>query len=589
MEEKNRANRKYKTMIKTKSNPKTIPDKNVKRHLSNKKRFSLVFDSSFNARVKRFESLININKDNMINNAYEDMHNTTFTLNPKIKKKLLKDYKHEKKKEKKYRKIKIIPNLNDSSQSSEQSSEEDGIIGLSFYIPSESYFILIFDSLLLFFSLFSVIIIPLNLAERKYYCKKENDIYASFEFITEILFIIDLIISFFRSYYDYEYKEITLTYQIIKHYLKHGFLLDLISASPFYSINKKLCNNRYNVGNKFSLTTKEIIGTIMIIFKVFKVLKVLSHKKNKYIELLYEKAADNLFFEEIINILIYSIKIFSFLHSLICFHIFLGEQSYPNWMIHINIQNEKLIIKYLSSFYFLIETMTTVGYGDIVSISLLEIIFQLILLSIGIVSYSFIITKFGNYIKTRDKEEVELDEKKIQLEQIRIQYPLMPFKLYIKIQHFLVKKTYKKANRKKEIINLVNNLPEQLRNEMLLIMYKDIMDNFIIFRDCKNTDFIIKIISCFKQTVCKKEAILIKEGDRVDSIIFVKDGRLILEATIDLIKPFESYKKYFSENFKYLEERQKHNDSLTSKTTTNNPEDINNVENLKRKLNYLIE
>ena len=95
----------------------------------------------------------------------------------------------------------------------------------------------------------------------------------------------------------------------------------------------------------------------------------------------------------------------------------------------------------------------------------------------------------------------------------------MPFKLYIKIQDFLVKKSYKKANKKSEIKNLVNNLPEQLRNEMLLIINKDIIDNFIIFKDCKNTDFIIKIISCFTQTICRKESILIKEGDPVENII----------------------------------------------------------------------
>ena len=588
MEEKIKDNSKSKTVINTKLYPKKISDRNEKRHSSNKRRFSLVLDTSVSTRVKRFESLINIKDDSIINTS-ESKHNTTFTINPRIKKILLKDYKHTKKKEKKYRRIRIIPNLIDSSQSSEESSEDDGDIGVNIFIPSESYFILIFDSLLLFFSLFSVLFIPLHLAERKYFCKEENILYKSFQLITEILFIIDLIISFFRSYYNYEYKKITLTYKIIKYYLKHGFFLDFISAFPSYTINKKLCNERNYYSNKYSLTTKEIIGTVILFLKVFKVLKVLSHKKNKFIELLYEKTSDNLFFEQILNTSIYSLKIFSFLHSLICCHIFIGEQRTPNWMIHINIQNENLLVKYLSSFYFLIETLTTVGYGDVICISSIEIFFQLILLSIGIVSYSFIITKFGNYINTRRKEEIELQEKKIQLEQIRIQYPSMPFKLYIKIQDFLVKKSYKKANKKNEIKNLVNNLPEQLRNEMLLIINKDIIDNFIIFKDCKNTDFIIKIISCFTQTICRKESILIKEGDPVENIIFVKDGRLILEATIDLIKPFDSYKKYFTENFKYLKDKPKNKPSLSSQNTTNNPEDNNNLDKLKKRLNYAIE
>jgi hypothetical protein len=119
-------------------------------------------------------------------------------------------------------------------------------------------------------------------------------------------------------------------------------------------------------------------------------------------------------------------------------------------MMHINIQDENLLTKYISSFYFVIETMTTVGYGDIISISFFEICFQIILLSIGIVSYSFIVTKFGNYIKKKSKEEIELEEKQIQLEKIRIKYPLMPFKLYIKIKEYFIKKEKIKTNKKNE-------------------------------------------------------------------------------------------------------------------------------------------
>ena len=578
----------YKTTINSVSPKKNVLDKNTVHHKNDKKRFSLILDSSSKTRAKRFESLININEDNIILNTNENKHNITFTLNPKIRKKLLKEYKHEKKKEKKYRKLKIIQNLIDSSQSSEESSEEDGNIGLNFYISSESFFILIFDALILLFSLFSVIYIPLNLAERKFLCKEEKTIWIIFQYFTEILFFIDIVISFFRSYYNYEYKKVTLTSQIFKYYLTKGFILDCIAAFPSYSLNRKLYKNRCNYINKFLLNTNEIAASIILVFKIFKVLKALSHKRNKIIELIYEKISDFLLFEQIVDIIIYIIKIFSVLHTLICIHIFIGEQNIPNWMVHINIQNETLLIKYISSLYFMIETMTTVGYGDIVCISPLERFFQLIILSIGIVSYSFIITKFGNYIMKKSKEEIELDEKKIQLEQIRIHYPLMPFKLYIKIQEFLVKKACKKENKKNEINKIIEDLPEQLRNELILIINKDIINNFTIFKDCKNTDFIIKTLSCFIQVICKKETILIKEGQKVQNIIFVKDGRLILEAKIDLLKPYESYKKYFVKNFKYIDKNRYKKESILSNDNTNNQGDIN-IEKLKTKLNNLLE
>ena len=118
---------------------------------------------------------------------------------------------------------------------------------------------------------------------------------------------------------------------------------------------------------------------------------------------------------------------------------------------------------------------------------------------------------------------------------------------------------------------------------------KDIINNFTIFKDCKNTDFIIKTLSCFIQLICKKETILIKEGQKVENIIFVKDGRLILEATIDLLKPYESYKKYFVENFKYINKIQNKKEDLLSRNNTNNQEDDNNIEKLKTKLNFLLQ
>jgi hypothetical protein len=117
---------------------------------------------------------------------------------------------------------------------------------------------------------------------------------------------------------------------------------------------------------------------------------------------------------------------------------------------------------------------------------------------------------------------------------------------------------------------------------------KNIIDNFIIFKDTKNTDFIIKTLSCFIEAICKKETILLKEGQLIESIIFVKDGRLTLEATINLIKPYESFKKYFKENFKYLKNNIDNKGINLSKENTNIQEN-NNIDKLKSKINNMIE
>jgi hypothetical protein len=91
-----------------------------------------------------------------------------------------------------------------------------------------------------------------------------------------------------------------------------------------------------------------------------------------------------------------------------CLFIFLGKNSYPNWIIKLNIQDESHINIFLASLYFIIVTITTVGYGDITGDTIPEIIFQVLLLIIGTIAYSFIISYISNYIIKSNKKSMTL-------------------------------------------------------------------------------------------------------------------------------------------------------------------------------------
>jgi voltage-gated potassium channel len=119
-------------------------------------------------------------------------------------------------------------------------------------------------------------------------------------------------------------------------------------------------------------------------------------------------------------------------------HIFFALQSYPNWISYTNVANEDFIKKYVASFYFLMTTVTTVGYGDIVCISTYERIYHIILLGIGTIIYSFIVSKIGNYLREQSYEEIKLSKDLTILESIRLTHPSMPFNLYLKIKNHLL-------------------------------------------------------------------------------------------------------------------------------------------------------
>ena len=594
-DEENAKDTKKQLFNKVEINPlKRYKKKNINKQ--NQKRFSATTLIQKNS-SDLITSLINITKDNNpINNIDNEIEkqNKTFSVNAKIKQRLLKDYNKDQKHEKKYRKLNRLSNLYDSMDDIEESNDDESN-GLNFHIPSDSTFITIFDFILIIFSLYSIFFIPLNLAGRKYYCEKESNISMVPQYFTEIIFMLDFIISTFKSYYNYEYKKITLTKKIVKHYLRSGFALDFIEAIPSYIISRIICNRKEC--DTFYLSNLEVILSIILIMKSFKIFKALSQKRNKVMEILYESISEYYYFEQLLSSIIYLFRCFCFFHALICIHIFLGKNSFPNWLTSLNIQDKSLGYKYLCSFYFIMTTMTTVGYGDIVCISPIERNFQIILLAIGTVVYSFIITKFGNYIEKKNDIQIELNNNENLLEQIRLAYPLMPFKLYYKIHNYLLRKANKEQNNKNnEICMLVNSLPDKIRNDILTTIYKDIIINFKIFKDCKNSDFIIKMLTCFIQTTCKKNTILMLEGQQIDSIIFVKDGRLILEASVDMLDPFKSIEKYFQENFRDIE-KDEYNDKKNSLISKSNEyiipkgdeEKENDISILKERINFFLE
>ena len=88
-----KSNKNQNSLIRKNSYKKTTIRQNKK------KRSSYIIDSSTPSLNKRFESLINIHDDSFIYKSDENKHNTTYTLNPKVKKLLLKGYKQDIKKE----------------------------------------------------------------------------------------------------------------------------------------------------------------------------------------------------------------------------------------------------------------------------------------------------------------------------------------------------------------------------------------------------------------------------------------------------------------------------------------------------------
>ena len=219
---------------------------------------------------------------------------------------------------------------------------------------------------MLFSSLFYFIIIPYLLSQN-YFLVEDNNIVILFLLFIDLMYIIDVIINCFRAYKNFDETIIKRTKKIFSHYLQNWLFVDLIQAFPYYSLLYFL-KKRYNY-----------CSSMLNMLYMIKAIKIFTIEENNT---LINYSSDLLSKSEMIddnksNVIILFIFL-SFLNIATCLYIFLGRNSNTSWIIKLNIQDDPYFDIYITSLYFVIVTVTTVGYGDITGNTIPEILFQLL-------------------------------------------------------------------------------------------------------------------------------------------------------------------------------------------------------------------
>ena len=440
----------------------------------------------------------------------------------------------------KFRRLKKLKQLYDSFDDEEYEDDFNN----EYYISPSSYLIKIFDCLIFFSSLFYLIFVPYFFSNNSIIVG-ENKIYKLILVIIDFIYIIDIILNFFRAYQNFDENLIKKTKSIFIHYLRTWFLIDFFQSIPIYTFIKYF--EKTSIKDNFISNSIEgkinPILYLVILIKVIKVYKMIN--ENSTITGIAECLTKN---EIIYNYGNFIISIFfslCFLNLCACSFIFIGKNSCPGWIMKKDILDKSYIHIYIVSLYFILVTITTVGYGDITGDSCPEIIFQMFLLIIGTIAYSFIISYISNYIVKMNQKSRTFEKNVRILEEIRLNNPHLKDSIY---QEVLKNLHNEQLYERKDKSFLFDCLPYTLKNKLIMEMYKYYIDRFIFFRDIDNSDFIVKVVTSLKPLLSFRGDLLVQEGDFVKEIFFVKKGVLSLNITIDRDNQEESIKKYFKVN-----------------------------------------
>lgn len=175
---------------------------------------------------------------------------------------------------------------------------------------------------------------------------------------------------------------------------------------------------------------------------------------------------------------------------------------------------------YLTSFYFAVTTITTVGYGDITGKNTLERGISVIVMLIGVISFSFATGALSSIMQNYDQASAKLQERITILNRIYKDY-FLPLDLYERLRQ-IVKYDYNKDQN--DINNFVSELPHKLKLEVSLYIHEETYKKINIFKK-RSSAFIAWICPLLKPSEYPVEDYIFFEGDDVTNIYFLSSGK----------------------------------------------------------------
>ncbi|XP_073109937.1 potassium channel KOR1 isoform X2 [Elaeis guineensis] len=191
----------------------------------------------------------------------------------------------------------------------------------------------------------------------------------------------------------------------------------------------------------------------------------------------------------------------------------LGDYSYSHF------RDMDIAKRYITSLYFAIVTMATVGYGDIHAVNPREMVFIMIYVSFDMILGAYLIGNMTALIVKGSKTERFRDRMKELIKymnrnklgkDIRDQ-----IKGHVRLQY---ESSYTEAS-------VLQDIPVSIRAKISQTLYKPYIENVPLFKGC-SAEFIHQIIIKLQEEFFLPGEVILEQGNAVDQLYFVCHGKL---------------------------------------------------------------
>jgi CRP-like cAMP-binding protein len=206
-------------------------------------------------------------------------------------------------------------------------------------------------------------------------------------------------------------------------------------------------------------------------------------------------------------------------------------------------ENYDLNRKYMAALYFMLVTLTTVGYGDINIITLQERILNIFVMIIGTTVFGYLIASVSSLVgslnRTAALQQDRISEISAYLHERKCPRPLVKsIRKYF--NHIFEHKTAYDESA------ILSRLPMNLKNEILYFKNAESIMRIPLLHHLENHSVILYIFEKLVYAYFEPESVIISEGSPVSGIYFLTSGKAsISKATSDI--ELEKYQRTYKD------------------------------------------
>ena len=391
-----------------------------------------------------------------------------------------------------------------------------------FMLHPESKYKLAWSMVIAVLLIYTALVMPYSLT---FIDSSGLDTWGVIDILLDIIFFIDFIVNCLSAVYDTKGKLIVSRKKILWIYFKSWMLLDLISCVPFGFINSGSNSSSYSSNDYNSALKLLRLPRLYRLFRIARLFKLFKHFKNSEI---LEQIQEFLCIKQSMMRMVKAFSVILLcLHIDSCFWYYIAKIQGLNpdtWVGNAEIQDRGNWFLYVTSMYWAVTTLCSVGYGDIHAVNNLEKLFSIVWMIFSMYFLSFVIGSLSNMLSGIDSKENQLINKLSIIDEFANEAKLKK-KLKNKLKHALRFSTEKTGFSWRDKQNLFNELPQKLKYEVSLAMHQGAI-KCIKFFHRKDQAFVCSVVPFLQPMHIQANESVYNKDEYADEIYFVIKGRV---------------------------------------------------------------